>query len=124
MTHSLPGDLSTCAIRDERGQNNKWDVLKKNYPQMKLEYLSSTKSRCFILKATMSSFFPHPVQRYPGKIPLSYNRLISYIRCVFICSKLQHGFCCRKTWQNKGYIFEPYQTQHGKPNPNFSQSDQ
>lgn len=30
----------------------------------------------------------------------------------------------KKTWQNKGSIFEPSQTQHWQPNLNFSQSDQ
>lgn len=60
----------------------------KTTQERSLEYLSSTKSRCFILKATMSSFFPHPVQWYPGKIPLSYKRLLSYIRCVFIMFKV------------------------------------
>lgn len=123
---SLPGELSTCAMRDERGQNNVF----KNYPQTKLGYLSRTRSRCFVLKATMSSFLSTTCPKVPRKkkIPLSYNRLIDYIRCVFLCSKLQHGFCCRKkkkkTWQNKGSIFEPSQTQHWQPNLNFSQSDQ
>lgn len=30
----------------------------------------------------------------------------------------------KKTWQNKGSIFEPSQTQHWQSNLNFSQSDQ
>lgn len=29
VMHSLPNDLSTCAMRDERGQNSKWDIFNK-----------------------------------------------------------------------------------------------
>lgn len=125
MIHSLPADLSSCAMRDERGQENKPDVF-QNYPPTKPEYLSRTKPRCFMVKATAPSLFPHPTQRYPGKIPLAYNRLVSYIRRVFIFSKLQHRFCWKKkkTWQNKSCIFEPYQKQNGQPNLNLNQSDQ
>lgn len=59
----LPGELSTCAMRDERGENN----IFKNCPQTKLEYLSSTRSRCFVLKATMSSFLSTICPKVPRK---------------------------------------------------------
>lgn len=103
----------------KRGQNNVF----KNYPQTKLGYLSRTRSRCFVLKATMSSFLSTTCPKVPRKKKSHFH----YIRCVFLCSKLQHGFCCRKkkkTWQNKGSIFESSQTQHWQTNLNFSQSDQ
>lgn len=118
---SLPGELSTCAMRDERGQNNVF----KNYPQTKLGYLSRTRSRCFVLKATMSSFLSTTCPKVPRKkkIPLSLHQMclpmFKAATWVLLQKKKK-----KKTWQNKGSIFEPSQTQHWQPNLNFSQSDQ
>lgn len=121
----LPGELSTCAMRDERGENN----IFKNCPQTKLEYLSSTRSRCFVLKATMSSFLSTICPKVPRK-KKSHFLITGSLATLDVSSYVQScnmGFVAekkKKTWQNKGSIFEPSQTQHWQSNLNFSQSDQ
>lgn len=60
----FPADLSICAIWEMRESRRTNGAPLKNHAQTKLVFPGQNPG--FTLKATGPSFFPQPVQRYPG----------------------------------------------------------